>query len=232
MWAASRWPTTRTGSTCCWRNAPSTASWGLETEIVGPDEIKKIAPITNTDGIIGALYDPLDGHLDPSGTTHAYAKAARMGGATIETHCMVRETNQRPDGTWDVVTDKGTIHAEHMVNAGGLWAREVGAMAGIYFPLHPMEHQYLVTDTIPEIEAIIDAGGEHPHVMDPAGESYLRQEGRGCASGFYEQPCKPWAVDGTPWEFGHELLPDDFDKITDSDRIRLSPLSRFWPRPG
>ncbi|WP_171204622.1 FAD-dependent oxidoreductase [Ruegeria sp. HKCCA0235A] len=189
---------------------------GLETEIVGPDEIKKIAPITNTDGIIGALYDPLDGHLDPSGTTHAYAKAARMGGATIETHCMVRETNQRPDGTWDVVTDKGTIHAEHIVNAGGLWAREVGAMAGIYFPLHPMEHQYLVTDNIPEIEAIIDVGGEHPHVMDPAGESYLRQEGRGLCIGFYEQPCKPWAVDGTPWEFGHELLPDDFDKITDS----------------
>ncbi|NOD63550.1 MULTISPECIES: FAD-dependent oxidoreductase [unclassified Ruegeria] len=189
---------------------------GLETEIVGPDEIKKIAPITNTDGIIGALYDPLDGHLDPSGTTHAYAKAARMGGATIETHCMVRETNQRPDGTWDVVTDKGTIHAEHVVNAGGLWAREVGAMAGVYFPLHPMEHQYLVTDSIPQIEAIIDAGGEHPHVMDPAGESYLRQEGPGLCIGFYEQPCKPWAVDGTPWEFGHELLPDDYDKITDS----------------
>ncbi|MES0861163.1 FAD-dependent oxidoreductase [Ruegeria sp. SCPT10] len=189
---------------------------GLETEIVGPDEIKKIAPITNTDGIIGALYDPLDGHLDPSGTTHAYAKAARMGGATIETHCMVRETNQRVDGTWDVVTDKGTIHAEHIVNAGGLWAREVGAMAGVYFPLHPMEHQYLVTDSIPQIEAIIDAGGEHPHVMDPAGESYLRQEGRGLCIGFYEQPCKPWAVDGTPWEFGHELLPDDYDKITDS----------------
>ncbi|WP_170513574.1 GcvT family protein [Ruegeria atlantica] len=189
---------------------------GLETEIVGPDEIKKIAPITNTDGIIGALYDPLDGHLDPSGTTHAYAKAARMGGATIETHCMVRETNQRPDSTWDVVTDKGTIHAEHVVNAGGLWAREVGAIAGVYFPLHPMEHQYLVTDSIPQIEAIIDAGGEHPHVMDPAGESYLRQEGRGLCIGFYEQPCKPWAVDGTPWEFGHELLPDDYDKITDS----------------
>lgn len=186
---------------------------GLETEIVTPDEIKKIAPITNTDGILGALYDPLDGHLDPSGTTHAYAKAARMGGATIETHCMVQETNQRPDGTWDVVTNKGTIHAEHIVNAGGLWAREVGAMAGIYFPLHPMEHQYIVTDDIPEI---YDAGAEHPHVMDPAGESYLRQEGRGLCIGFYEQPCRPWAVDGTPWDFGHELLPDDFDKITDS----------------
>ena len=183
---------------------------GLETEIVTPDDIRKIAPITNTDGILGALYDPLDGHLDPSGTTHAYAKAARMGGASIETHTMVQETNQRADGTWDVVTDKGTIHAEHIVNAAGLWAREVGAMAGVYFPLHPMEHQYLVTEDIPEI---YERDAEHPHVMDPAGESYLRQEGRGLCIGFYEQPCKPWAVDGTPWNFGHELLPDNLDKV-------------------
>ena len=186
---------------------------GLETQIVTPDEIRKISPITNTDGIIGALYDPLDGHLDPSGTTHAYAKAARMGGATIETHCMVNETNQRADGTWDVVTDKGTIHAEHVVNAGGLWAREVGAMAGVYLPLHPMEHQYIVTD---DIAQIYEADHEHPHVMDPAGESYLRQEGRGLCIGFYEQNCRPWAVDGTPWDFGHELLPDDFNKIEQS----------------
>ncbi|MDR6263904.1 FAD-dependent oxidoreductase [Roseobacter sp. N2S] len=189
---------------------------GLETEIVTPEEIAKIAPVTNIEGIIGGLYDPLDGHLDPSGTTHAYAKAARMGGASIETHCMVKETNQRPDGTWDVVTNKGTIHAEHIVNAGGLWAREVGAMAGVYMPLHPMEHQYLVTETIPMIAEMIDSGIEHPHVMDPSGESYLRQEARGLCIGFYEQPCRPWAVDGTSWDFGHELLPDDFDKIEDS----------------
>ena len=183
---------------------------GLETEIVTPEEIARIAPVTNIGGIIGGLYDPLDGHLDPSGTTHAYAKAARMGGATIETHCRVHETNQRTDGTWDVVTDKGTIHTEHVVNAGGLWAREVGAMAGVYLPLHPMEHQYLVTDDIP---TIYQRDTEHPHVMDPAGESYLRQEGRGLCIGFYEQPCRPWAVDGTPWDFGHELLPDNLDKI-------------------
>jgi len=183
---------------------------GLDTHIVSPEEIAKIAPVTNIDGIIGGLYDPLDGHLDPSGTTHAYARAARMGGASIETHCMVKETRQRADGTWDVVTDKGTIHTEHVVNAGGLWAREVGAMAGVYLPLHPMEHQYIVTDEIP---TIYSRDTEHPHVMDPAGESYLRQEGRGLCIGFYEQPCKPWAVDGTPWDFGHELLPDNLDKI-------------------
>jgi dimethylglycine dehydrogenase len=186
---------------------------GLETEIVGPEEIRKLAPITNTDGILGALYDPLDGHLDPSGTTHAYAKAARMGGAEIVTHCHVSATTQRPDGTWDVVTDKGRVHCEHIVNAAGLWAREVGAMAGVYLPLHPMEHQYIVTDDTPEI---YEREAEHPHVMDPAGESYLRQEGRGLCIGFYEQAARPWAVTGTPWTFGHELLPDDFDKIEDS----------------
>ncbi|MGV6813277.1 MAG: GcvT family protein [Brevirhabdus sp.] len=186
---------------------------GLETEILSPEEILKVAPITNVEGVLGGLYDPLDGHLDPSGTTHAYAKAARMGGAEIELHCMVRETRQRMDGSWDVVTDKGTIHAEHVVNAAGLWAREVGAMAGVYLPLHPMEHQYIVTDDLPEI---FERDSEHPHVMDPGGESYLRQEGRGLCIGFYEQPCKPWAVGGTSWDFGHELLPDDLDKVEDS----------------
>ncbi|WP_166417862.1 GcvT family protein [Cochlodiniinecator piscidefendens] len=186
---------------------------GLHTEILSPEEIKKVAPVTNIEGILGGLYDPLDGHLDPSGTTHAYAKAARMAGATIELHTKVEETNQLPDGTWEIVTNKGTVIAEHLVNAGGLWAREVAAMAGVYLPLHPMEHQYIVTDDIP---MIYEADSEHPHVMDPAGESYLRQEGRGLCIGFYEQPCEPWAVDGTPWDFGHELLPDDLDKITDS----------------
>ena len=189
---------------------------GLETEIVGPEEIAKIAPVTNLEGIIGGLYDPLDGHLDPSGTTHAYARAAKMGGAVIETQTMVQETNQRADGTWDVVTDKGTIHVEHLVNAGGLWAREVAEMAGVYLPLHPMEHQYLVTEEVPMIKEMMADGREHPHVMDPAGESYLRQEGMGLCIGFYEQTCRPWAVNGTPWSFGQDLLADDFDKIEDS----------------
>ncbi len=186
---------------------------GLHTEILSPAEVKEFAEIVNTDGIIGALYDPLDGHLDPSGTTHAYAKAARMGGAEIVLHNRVLETNPRPDGSWEVVTEKGTIIAQHVVNAGGLWAREIGAMAGVYLPLLPMAHQYLVTDDIPEI---YNRGREFPHVMDPGGESYLRQEGRGLCIGFYEQPCEPWSLDGTPWGFGHELLNEQFDKIEES----------------
>jgi dimethylglycine dehydrogenase len=190
---------------------------GLDTEILTPQEIAdKTDGLVNTKGILGGLYDPLDGHLDPSGTTHAYAKAARMGGAEIVLHNRVIETNPRPDGTWDVVTEKGTIHAEHIVNAGGLWAREVGALAGVYLPLLPMAHQYLVTDDVPEILAILAQGREFPHVMDPGGEFYLRQEGRGLCIGFYEKPCEPWAVDGTPWNFGHELLNEQWEKIEDS----------------
>jgi dimethylglycine dehydrogenase len=190
---------------------------GLHTEILSPDEVKTFTDgLVNTDGIIGALYDPLDGHLDPSGTTHAYAKAAKMQGATIVEHNRVLETNPRPDGSWELVTEQGTIIAEHIVNAGGLWAREVGAMAGVYLPLLPMAHQYLVTDEIPEIMDILKSGREFPHVMDPGGESYLRQEGRGLCIGFYEKPCEPWSVDGTPWNFGHELLNEQWDKIEDS----------------
>ena len=182
---------------------------GLETRIVAPEEIHDHADFVNIDGVLGALYDPLDGHLDPSGTTHAYAKAARMGGAEIVTQARVLETNPTSDG-WQVVTEQGTVTCEHLVNAGGLWAREVAAMAGIYLPLVPMAHQYIVTEDVHEIAS---RSNEIPHVMDPGGESYLRQEGKGFCIGFYEQPCEPWAVDGTPWDFGHELLNDHFEKI-------------------
>ncbi len=186
---------------------------GLDTHLVTPEEIRQLSPITNTEGVLGALYDPLDGHLDPSGTTHAYARAAKKQGAEIILRNRVLETNQKSDGSWEVVTEQGTIIADHIVNAAGLWAREVGAMAGVYLPLHPMEHQYLATEKIDEV---MNHGSELPHVMDPEGESYLRQEGQGLVIGFYEQRCDPWAVDGTPWDFGHELLDDNLDRITDS----------------
>ncbi len=101
-------------------------------------------------------------------------------------------------------------------------------MAGVYLPLLPMAHQYLVTDDIPEIMDILKSGREFPHVMDPGGESYLRQEGRGLCIGFYEKPCEPWSVDGTPWNFGHELLNEQFDKIEDFGHLRL----QAFPRAG
>ena len=193
---------------------------GLHTEIIGVDEIAKLSSITNLDGILGALYDPLDGHLDPSGTTHAYAKAAKMGGAEIVLRNPIIETNPRPDGSWEVVTVEGTVIAEHIVNAAGLWAREVGALAGVYLPLHPMEHQYLVTEQIPEIANLEN---EHPHIVDPGSESYLRQERDGLCIGFYEQNCTLWAVDGTPLDFGHELLEENLERVA-------SALEATWKR--
>ncbi len=189
---------------------------GLETRIVSPEEIPEISPITNPEGILGALYDPLDGHLDPSGTTHAYATAARKLGAEIVLRNPVMALHKTQNNRWQVETEQGTVEAEHVVIAAGLWAREVGQLAGIELPLHPMEHQYLVTDDLPEV---FNQQQELPHVMDPAGESYLRQEGRGLVIGFYEQRCEPWAVDGTPVDFGHELLPDKLEKIGDSLEI-------------
>ena len=190
---------------------------GLDTEILSPAEITRLTDgLVNVDGILGGLYDPLDGHLDPSGTTHAYAKAARMAGAEVVTHNRVLATTQRTDGGWDVVTEQGTVICEHLVNAGGLWAREVGAMAGVYLPLLPMAHQYLVTDDIPEIVEVLKQGREFPHVIDPGGESYLRQEGRGFVIGFYEKLAEGWSLDATPWNFGHELLPDNLDKVAES----------------
>jgi len=185
---------------------------GLDTHIVTPREIGELCPVISTDGIVGGLYDPLDGHLDPSGTTHAYAKAARLQGAEIYLRNRVLALDCQPDETWNVVTEQGTINTEHVVNAGGLWAREVGAMVGVYHPLHPMEHQYLVTDDIAEV---YQRPQELPHIMDPGGETYFRQEGRGLVIGIYEQDCDPWGIDGTPWDFGHELLPDNLDRIAE-----------------
>lgn len=195
---------------------------GLETHIVTPEEISKIAYLTEMDGVIGGLYDQLDGHLDPSGTTHAYAKAAEIAGAKIIKQNPVIETNQRNDGSWDIITTEGNIHAEHVVNAAGLWAREVGKMAGVYLPVLPMEHMYMVTEEVPEL---VEAESEYPHVVDPQGENYLRQEGNGLCIGFYEQPCVPWSVNGTPLDFGHELLPDDLNRISNS----IDHASRRYP---
>ena len=136
-----------------------------------------------------------------------------MQGAEIVLRNPVLETNQQADGGWEVVTEQGTVIAEHVVNAAGLWAREVGEMAGVSLPLHPMEHQYFATDDIPEV---YNHGTELPHVMDPSGESYLRQEGKGLVIGFYEQNCVPWGVNGTSWDFGHELLDENLDRISDA----------------
>jgi dimethylglycine dehydrogenase len=186
----------------------------LATELISPAEVRELCPIMNTSRIRGAIYARDEGHLDPYGATHAYAKAARRNGAEVYRNTRVLEIVRAPTGAWRIVTDQGNIECEHVVNAAGLWAREVGRMAGVELPLVPMEHHYLITDDLPEL---LNASRELPAIFDLDGEIYLRQERRGMLLGVYEKKATPWALAGTPWEYGEmELLAPDLDRLSDS----------------
>ncbi|MET3594823.1 dimethylglycine dehydrogenase [Mesorhizobium shonense] len=193
---------------------------GMDTELITPSEAKAMFPLMDEKNFVGAMWDPVEGHLDPSGTTHAYAKAARKLGAEIVLRNRVVELTQEADGTWNVITEQGTVHAEHVVNCGGLWAREIGRMVGVELPVLAMEHMYLLTEPMPEVEAFNKSTGrEMIGVLDFKGEIYTRQERNGILLGTYEKACKPWSPVNTPWDFGHELLQPDIDRIAPSLEI-------------
>ena len=185
---------------------------GMELELISVDEAEQLFPLMDKKHFAGAMYDPIEGHVDPNGVTYAYAKSAQIGGAEIVRQCRVTELRQRTDGTWDVITEQGTVHAEHVVNAGGLWAREVGRMVGIELPILAMEHQYLITDDMP----FLAGKKEQLHCIDFEGEIYLRQERGGMLIGTYEKAGVPWSPKETPWDFGQNLLPNDLDRIAPS----------------
>jgi dimethylglycine dehydrogenase len=190
---------------------------GLDTSLMSAAEAKKLFPLLEERYFVGAMYDAADGNLDPAGTTHAYAKSARIAGAEIQLQTRVTDLAPRPDGSWDVVTTAGTIRADHVVNCGGLWAREVGRMVGLELPVLAMEHMYLVTEDMPEVIAFNkEAGHELPHAIDFKAEIYMRQERSGMVLGTYEKACVPWQPRVTPWDFGTELLPPDLDRIAPS----------------
>ncbi|CAN1574830.1 FAD dependent oxidoreductase [Paracoccaceae bacterium] len=184
--------------------------YGMDFYEVTRAEAERLHPLVNFDGIRCIMYEPQGGNVDPSGVTMAYAAGARARGAQIHRMCPVTATRAQADGSWIVETPLGNIHTQWVVNAAGLWAREVAALAGITLPLMPTEHQYFVTETIPEI-----AGMDRrlPSVADRDGEYYLRQEGKGLLVGAYERDMKFWAEDGTPQGFGHELFADDLERI-------------------
>ncbi len=190
---------------------------GMDTELITPSEVKAMFPLMDETNFVGAMWDPVEGHLDPSGTTVAYSKAAKKLGAEIVLRNPVKELTQDADGMWNVVTEQGTVKAEHVVNCGGLWAREIGRMVGLELPVLAMEHHYLLTEDIPEVmEFNKSTGREMIGVMDFKGEIYTRQERNGVLLGTYEKACKPWSPVNTPWDFGHELLAPDLDRIAPS----------------
>ena len=177
------------------------------------EEAKQKNPLINFDGIRCVMFEPDSGHVDPSGVTHAYAAGARALGAQIHRFTPVTATTPTPNGEWIVQTPKGDIRTQWVVNVAGLWAREVAALAGFTLPLQPTEHQYLVTETI---ESIAKFGKHLPSVADRDGEYYMRQEGKGLLIGAYERDLRFWAEEGTPQGFGHELFPDDLDRISEN----------------
>lgn len=180
-----------------------------DVRLVTPDEAAEMCPIMDPKGIIGGMYADREGYIDTTGTVHAYAGAAKKRGAEVIEHNRVLELRQVPEG-WDVVTEKGTIRTEHVVNAGGLWAKQVGRMAGIELPVSPLNHHYLISDTIPEVEAM---DRELPMMVDLEGYTYMRQDQNGILLGIYEVDHQHWMMDGAPWEYGFELQQEDPDRI-------------------
>ena len=193
--------------------AAKAAYYGLPFREVDRAEAEALHPLVNYDGIRCIMFEENGGNVDPSGVTNAYAAGARQNGAEIIRFCPVTGTEQQPDGSWIVRTQKGDIHTQWVVNAAGLWGREVAALAGITLPLQPTEHQYFVTETIAQIEGL---DRRLPSVADRDGEYYLRQEGKGLLVGAYEKDLRFWAEDGTPQGFGHELFADDLERIEEN----------------
>ena len=187
--------------------------YGMNFHEVSRDEAERLHPLVNFDGIRCIMWEPDGGNVDPSGVTNAYAVGARQRGAEIYRFTPVTATEPQSDGSWIVRTPNGDIHTQWVVNAAGLWGREVARMAGIELPLQPTEHQYFVTETIAEIEAM---DRRLPSVADRDGEYYLRQEGKGLLVGAYERNLKFWAEEGTPPDFGHELFDDDLERIEEN----------------
>ena len=182
---------------------------GMETEMISLAEAERLNPLIDTSHFIGALWRADGGHCDPSGTTHAYVKAAQQLGASVERFTGVIALTPRHDG-WEVHTDKGTVRAEHVVNCAGLWAREVGQMVGIELPVLAMEHHYLITEDLPELAGL---PREIVNTTDYAGEIYMRQERRGALIGTYEPHGVVWAPVKTPDDFTMQLLPEDFERL-------------------
>ncbi len=180
-----------------------------DVRLITAKEAGELNPLMSTEGILGGMYADREGYVDTTGTVQAYAGAARKRGAEVIENNRVLELIQTAEG-WDVVTEKGTIHTEHVINAAGLWAKQVGRMAGIELPVSPLNHHYLISDTIPELAAL---DSEMPMTVDLEGFTYMRQDQQGMLLGIYEIDHQHWMMDGAPWEYGFELQQEDPDRI-------------------
>ena len=187
---------------------------GSECHLISPAEIRELHPLLIVDDVKMGFYTPNDGHTDPASATNAMAAGARMGGAEIYRHTQVTGTRLLESGEWEVMTDKGSIVCEHLVNAAGSFAKQVGEWVGLDLPIVNMEHHYLVTDNLPEVEAL---DHEPPVVRDPKASCYYRQEQQGILIGPYERAgAQAWGLDGIDWGFDMELLSPALERLETS----------------
>ncbi len=184
---------------------------GVESHLVGPDEIPALHPLLNVDDVALGLHTPGDGWTDPTAATNAMAAGARQLGADIVRHNRVLDMNQLPDKRWEVITEKGRIVAEHVVNAAGTYGPQLGAMVGLEVPIVSVIHQYIVTESIPEVLAL---DKELPVIRDPRASCYYRQEHDGLIIGPYEtEGSKPYGVDGVDWDLTFHLTPPEVERL-------------------
>lgn len=192
--------------------------------LTSPEEVAELHPLARTEGILGGIFEPDDGHVDPTLATNAMAKAARARGATILRWNPVQSI-RREGGHWLVETKQGPIRARHIVNAAGTWGWEIGRMMGVNVPSVPVLHQYLVTDTVPAVAERVARGlPELPMIRDPEESWYVRQERDALILGPYEKDAQVWSVDGVPPDFGAELMAPDLDRV---EHILMAAMARI-----
>ena len=189
------------------------AGMGVEMEFIDADEAGRRHPLMNTQGLLGAWWDPLDGDIDPAGITFALSRKAREAGAEVYRFNPVENITRTPDGEFIVHTKNGDITCEKVVNATGYRVNEVGNMLGVTHPVTSMEHMYFLTDTMPELEAL---DFRVPIIRDPGDDFYSRQEKLGLLVGVYEQGCKTFGMDGIDADFTQALCPSDLDRCLDN----------------
>jgi len=194
---------------------------GHRFEIVTPKRIQELHPLVQTAGVIGGIYEPYDGNTDPTQTTLALASGARNLGAKILVNNEVVDIRSDSARQWCVITPQLKVTCEHLINAAGMWCRQIGEYTGIDIPVVPVEHQYFVTETIDRVSSI---GFTLPIVRDPDESWYIRQERDGLIFGPYEKRASLWSVDGIDPEFGAELLPNNYDRI---DTIMVAAVNRI-----
>jgi len=187
-------------------------SLGFNIELVGPNRVADLHPFYNLEGVLGALHTPDDGHVDPTNVTMAMAAGARARGARIIRRCRATNITQAATGEWLVETGQGTITCEHVINAGGTYARQMGEWSGLQLPMTSMTHHYFVTDEVPEFR---DLECELPVIRDDRKVSgYIRMEQKKGLIGIYEKanPNTVWE-DHCPWEAENELFAADYDRV-------------------